>query len=440
MGSDMSLLVAAEKLNWVKHHSLEIDTALQAQQRPLLRHFGSTVFLCSQERSMMGCPYYHHFVTDHIWTIEFGGGETLNCCVQVHNNPMGTYQQECAAANTDDIMARMQRVCGARGYSLCLRNCEHLARYVISGSWVSSQTLLTSRRVGARFAQYMMQEQKAILNTPPIELVDPTNVSVLYPSQKGFLAYEGSPVALNYRDRDAFNVLVIGPTGCGKSHLINLMYNQTVCHSAGSAESVTKSIHITTGSGTVESCRRKVNVIDTIGLCDSKMSSSEVLGLIKEKVSQNFMYIDRVVVICSGRIEAVHSDAIKQILKWLRYGTFTYQANFTFVYNKADQLRPEERERCLMQMCQLLEVSSCHIRGMIPNENIPSNVLANRNINKHFSDVVVPLKIACGFPPDGSYNSIEADLHKLLDNVFTSSMQDGRVTRIPAEEAWCSIL
>ena len=39
------------------------------------------------------------------------------------------------------MVRRMQAVCGARNFSLALRNGEHLARYVFTGAWLSLQML-----------------------------------------------------------------------------------------------------------------------------------------------------------------------------------------------------------------------------------------------------------------------------------------------------------
>lgn len=434
MGAAVSDLVSAEQLNWVKNHSLEIDINLRAQQLPLLKNFGERLFLCSKATYLMGIRYFHYFVTDHTWTIEFGGGELLMCTVLVHNNPMGTYEEEKSVCKTQHVVDRMQKVCGARGYSVCLRNCENLARYIVSGSWTSLQ-MLQHGNLHVEFANFMMQQHKAMVNTLPLELVPAPTHQVIFPGRPRFLTYVGSPSVLNKSDYDAFNILVIGPTGCGKSRLINLFYNQLVCESNASAMSVTKNIQLTAGMGTVYGVRRRVNVIDTIGFCDTTIQASEVLRLIKSRVETSCMHIDRVLVVCSGRIEGEHVASIKKVMEWLRFPQ--YQWNFTFIYNKADQLSAMDREDNLVTMCTLLEAGNYHFRYEFPKKCVPSVVLKGEEVSEEVVRMVKTMRISCGFPPCSEYEQVEDDLYSLLDNVFFAGKG---MARIPAEESWCSVL
>ena len=41
---------------------------------------------------------------------------------------------------TPAMVERIQRVVGATSYSLLLRNCEHVANYIVEGRWTSMQT------------------------------------------------------------------------------------------------------------------------------------------------------------------------------------------------------------------------------------------------------------------------------------------------------------
>jgi septin family protein len=106
-------------------------------------------------------------------------------------------------------------------------------------------------------------------------------------------------------------VLVVGPSGCGRSRFINLLFNKIVAESKASAAFVTRQIKPYSGTGSINLCQRKVNLIDTIGLCDSFISEDIVLKLIQESLRINFAYLDQVVVICSGRIEFRHAENIR---------------------------------------------------------------------------------------------------------------------------------
>ena len=87
---------------------------------------------------------------------------------------------------------------------------------------------------------------------------------------------------------------------------------------------------------------QKTNIIDTIGFCDSVFTPKQVLNVIKASVKVNVCHIDKVVVVCSGRIEGHHAQAIGQFMKWLEYKKHRNQ--FVFVYNKADHCDSEEEK------------------------------------------------------------------------------------------------
>ena len=110
-----------------------------------------------------------------------------------------------------------------------------------------------------------------------------------------------------------YNILFLGPTGAGKSNLINMMFNQKVVESAASAVSITRHLAFIQGTCTYlrESTteKKELTVIDTIGFCDSIYSPEQILSLIKSGLQTNLVHLDKVVVVCSGRIEATQAKA-----------------------------------------------------------------------------------------------------------------------------------
>ena len=106
-----------------------------------MHKFGRRLYLCYKDATHCGVSYQHWFVTDKTWTIEFGGGNVTNATVLVHNNPKGSYIIEDEFANTTEVKKRMKMVCGTTNYSLALRNCEHVARYIFCGRWICMQML-----------------------------------------------------------------------------------------------------------------------------------------------------------------------------------------------------------------------------------------------------------------------------------------------------------
>jgi len=298
------------------------------------------------------------------------------------------------------------------------------------------------------FVGSMQPYQKRLLNTKPTELIKELRQQPLYPKCPAYVTYERSPQALDQDDLDAFNVVFLGPTGCGKSHLINHYFNTTVSHSAGSAESVTQDIQFFLGNALLARAptpemnawhleTRKVNLIDTIGLCDSTLPADVLQGLIKQKLRGNMANIDRVVIVCSGRIELAQQEAIKQFKKWLLFDK--YAENFTFIYNKADMLEEDEREEALFQMCTMLEtgneVLTCD-RRLFPSAVLQGGTDSHpRNMKKEMK-----LRNAIGFKPRATYEEIQDDLEQLLDSTLIPINQSGRYKRIPLEDSFCTIL
>ena len=139
MGSIGSKSYEAERQSWVLPHELMQDQELAKSQFSKLDNFGETLYLCYQDRETYTIKYQHWFVTDRKWTIEFGGGEHIDASVSVHDNPKQNYVDSKEFSYTNEVRIRMEKVCGATNYSLALRNCEHVARYIFCGHWASFQ-------------------------------------------------------------------------------------------------------------------------------------------------------------------------------------------------------------------------------------------------------------------------------------------------------------
>jgi GTP-binding protein EngB required for normal cell division len=328
----------------------------------------------------------------------------------------------------------MKKVCGANNYSLCLRNCEHLARYIQAGTWVSLQMASGASPIRDYFKSYLSTNHTKLINTMPYNLRDEPVLSQnpIYPECETFVQYGKTTQVLNKADQGRFNVLLLGPTGCGKSRLINILFNQTVSKSAATALSVTKDVFFLQGQflpnwvnadGTQD--KLTVNMIDTIGLCDSVLSGRDVYNWIKDRVKVNMMYIDIVVVVCAGRIEGVQADAIKQYLEWLEYKK--NPNNFVFVYNKAEDLTPGEKTQNLMQMGEILEVDMTD-SGVAYSEDVTDN---KRIGNKK----AIENRFASGFSPRATFGEIQANRDQLISSIFTK-----RKARLTVDESMCLIL
>eukprot|EP00929_Paragymnodinium_shiwhaense_P114057 TRINITY_DN8237_c0_g1_i2.p1 TRINITY_DN8237_c0_g1~~TRINITY_DN8237_c0_g1_i2.p1 ORF type:complete len:429 (-),score=91.94 TRINITY_DN8237_c0_g1_i2:335-1621(-) len=426
MGETTSTLVKDEIAVWTRPHSLNVDEELRKLQLPRLEAFKDKLFYCYVPIQLEGHPSRHYFVTDGSQLIEFHhyfiSTSLVDAAVEVR--PDGYQGKDVRTLKefdfSSDIQDRMAQVCGARGHSYCLRNSEHLAKFVMTGSWVSA-AVFPDGYLMTVFSGYLSDRERMLLNTPPEELRKTQEIRPLYGPCKAFVEFRGYRTVLSEFEADrGYNVLVLGPTGSGKSNLINLCFNKTVCSSSSSANSVTRHMQITHGLAPIYGReQRAVHIIDSIGFCDSELSPAEVVKIIKQSVKATFLHIDRVVMVCSGRLEKTQETAMRKFMSWLQYDKHPF--NFSFVYSKADGLSEEEKDQNLATVCNRL---GAHIHTLKVDPSLaPSARLRTSQRGRPVN--AVDLGVALGFPPSAGYKEVENDHHRLVDVMFIPA--EGRI-------------
>ena len=129
-------------------------------------------------------------------------------------------------------------------------------------------------------------------------------------------------------------------------------------------------------------------------------------------------YIDKVLIICSGRIESDQAKAIKQCMKWLSYSD--NKEKFCFLYNKCDDLTETEKTENLAYMCDVL------------GADLTKTVEYSKN-NQIYK---LKVDLALGFPKKANYETVKQDHERLIETTLTHFSDD----RIHIEKSSCVIL
>jgi hypothetical protein len=196
------------------------------------------------------------------------------------------------------------------------------------------------------------------------------------------------------------------PTGAGKSHLINIFFNQPVCDSFVSHKSVTKEMCFVKGKGSVLNLKtrkyesKKIIVADTVGLCDTEWDDAKIVKLIKGRVSSNFRYIDAVfVVFRADRLLKEHVKNIRIIMEWLGYyKRGNNYLKFLFVGTFAENLGDQDKERLRGEATEILRLKTTtrHVELDLKAENDDSKM----------PRVTYDSLVYTGFPPEATLNEL----------------------------------
>lgn len=333
---------------------------------------------------------------------------------------------------------RIRHVVGMKNYSLCLRNCEHVGNYIFTGKWVSTQ-MSPDESLVKFFKKYFMKHTQAMVNSFPASIRPHlfTEQSVTRIPVYSFLENSFSATGIDYyldAKEHSYNIAVFGPTGSGKSHLINVLFNhQGLCASEASHKAVTREVFFVRGRGEVldvasgTSQMRDIVIADTVGLCDTEWDDTATFKLIESRVTSNMRRLDAVIIVFRcDRLEKQHIDNIKVILKWLNYSHKNF-SRFIFVSTKADFLEDGEIEKLRQQ--------AIHMLGLISYQCVPSS---------REESVVAQTLTYTGLGPEDALSEkglqrVKHSVSQVREAVFCLPASGQEAIRVPKQSA-CAIL
>lgn len=346
-------------------------------------------------------------VVEKSHVIKFSSDSVLKISDNVYSNYEIVEQFQMDQKTRD----RIRMILGIKTQSILFQNSEHIANYIHSGKWISSQTnenghiyndLIQINDLPRSSAKYRFKDVfiecfnsdfKILINTFP-STIDPCNLDEksIYPFiTKTYLKSPQIHFYLDYNDNSASNVLLIGPTGAGKSNLINALFNKKIVESQPSFTSVTKEIYFIK----CQNNGKKLVLTDTVGLCDTEYNEEELMRMIKGRINRNFRSIDVVlIVLAMDRITLDRSNSIKKVLEWLNYEK--YAKRFTFVITKSGNLNNEDSEKNrlkaqLKSIFPLLKEDTCIIFTEIPIQGEyqdKENILITNSIESLYDCIV----------------------------------------------------
>lgn len=389
------------------YHCLLFDGDIRESNLHVLdRSFpnNSEIYLAKQHVNFGGLMYHHYFITDtrEVHFLELSNfGQTSDSKlfyetkrVQVNTLPHMNNEIIKTTKVTTAIKERMVQVMGMCNFSLCLRNSEQVANYIFSGEWMSLQ-MEAEGALLQYFGNMMNPIDLKKVNVFPSTILPTSIGGRSSPKLYSMIDKQYTPTSFQYYsdgNKDSYNILVVGkdnkiycfiksnfffnkngflgPTGAGKSKLVNVLFNTAICDSKISHESVTRDVCFIEGKGEIFDLKtsmkqtKKIVIADTVGLCDTELEDKQLFKMLKGRVSINIQQIDAVfIVFKADRLLKEHVKNITKVMEWLQYDKGCNYLNFLFVATFSENLNQEEKDELKIQARKMLKLKDTKIDG-----------------------------------------------------------------------------
>lgn len=372
-GTAISKHADLERASWTDH-SVRCDLQDRAN---LIRRYHrdilatTTMRLRLRQNTMFGLNYKHYFLTLETDTgselhIEFQGEAANDARVTVRNDIpariVEVRSRRVARDDINDLCLRVYNVFGMRNYSLLLRNCEHVSRYIFGEGWKSTQT--ESEAVTNPFSYFVARATKMahrLINTmPPLsEPRLPLPPGISRPVKGDDYKRNESPsdarFTYSYHDFTGQDikpsthvVVMLGPTGSGKSNFLNVLFGGWVACSEGASQSVTVDCCFYYGRVQTKGRSQELCIVDTMGFCDTRIGFADTVKYLRGKLSRNVSHVNWVACTLNERVEGDHIDSLKEVLAFHP----AMRERVIFFTTRCDAYGKTERSRMLQSLTQ----------------------------------------------------------------------------------------
>jgi len=367
-----NILRKAEEDRLKTPHNLQQPKLASREDLPI-DLIGWNIFLCSRKRTDP-FPYDHFYLmlvkldsagSPQEWKLEFllNPEDNIGEVTLAKSFKNQQHKRQVSQEVTEDIIDRIVSVLYAKNFSYCLRNSETFANFIYDGNWQSFQ-LTQNKYMRQIFEPIMTPDYKENLAILPSDIAEkmPTNVEIMFPELTGMMEFKRVTKLKGFKlPEDAYNIIVVGPTGAGKSTLINLLFNKTVCDTKKGGRSnfaaVTREACVVSGVHFCDDGEVPVNVIDTMGSCDTFLENEEAADNLFKDVLTEHSKIDKVVFVTYGSISSEHEKAITSLMDRFQYprlksdtGSNEKKNNFVFLCNKTENMSDRVKRMALQAM------------------------------------------------------------------------------------------
>jgi GTP-binding protein EngB required for normal cell division len=192
-----------------------------------------------------------------------------------------------------ELVIRLNKILNMENYSFVYRNCEHVARFLYDGIWFCSQMSLIHSKLG-----HLVFEEKYIDQYPEEIIKEYDSIKTKSP-----LLFKNVTRFKSILNQDHKNIIFFGPTGVGKSNLINHLSKTISCQSQRSPRSITQMVEFVECEGP----SKTFNLIDTVGVNHSNDWES-IFKAVTDRIGNK-------IIICQGWLVIKFSDRLDEVTK-----------------------------------------------------------------------------------------------------------------------------